>query len=209
MNAQRRRGVWLVIAGAIAALALGVATTISLAAIGAFRGPAPAGWTGPGARCSRPPSLAGQVVDVTVGDMGGMMHSMMGTPRGHVPPGGGPGGYGMGMMWLRAAPRSVPAGTVSLRVVNAGALTHEVVVLPLRAGQAVGERPVGSDGKVSEAGSLGEASRSCRGGAGDGITSGATGWTTLALRPGRYELVCNLPGHYAAGMYDELDVAGW
>ncbi|MEV0690091.1 sulfocyanin-like copper-binding protein [Streptomyces sp. NPDC050388] len=204
MNAQRRRGVWLVIAGAIAALVLGVATTISLAAIGAFRGPAPAGRTGPGARCS-PPSLAGQVVDVTVGDMGGMM----GAPRGHVPPGGEPGGSGgsgMGMMWLRAAPSTVPAGTVSLRVVNAGAPTHEVVVLPLRAGQTVGERPVGSDGKVSEAGSLGEASRSCGGGAGDGITSGTAGWTTLPLRPGRYELVCNMPGHYAAGMYDEFDV---
>jgi hypothetical protein len=87
----------------------------------------------------------------------------------------------------------LPAGTVSLRVVKAGALTHEVVVLPLRAGQAVGERPVGSDGKVSEAGSLGEASRSCRGGADDGITSGTVGWTTLTLRPGRYELVCNMP----------------
>ena len=29
---------------------------------------------------------------------------------------------------------------------------------------------------------------------------------TLALKPGRYELVCNLPGHYAAGMHGELDV---
>ncbi|MFE4414654.1 sulfocyanin-like copper-binding protein [Streptomyces sp. NPDC093064] len=206
MNGQRRCGVWLVIASAIAALVLGVATTISLAATGAFRGSAPAGWTGPGARCS-PPSLAGQVVDVTVGDMDGMMPGMMGNPRGHVPPHGGPGGHGMGMMWLRVAPSTVHAGTVSLRVVNSGALTHEVVVLPLRAGQVMGERPVGSDGNVSEAGSLGEASRSCRGGAGDGITSGATDWTTLTLHPGRYELVCNMPGHYAAGMYDELDVA--
>ncbi|MFE9174251.1 sulfocyanin-like copper-binding protein [Streptomyces kebangsaanensis] len=203
MSARRRRGVWLVIAGALAALVLGVATTISLTATGAFRGPAPVGWRGPGTRCS-PPAPAGQVVGVTVGDMGGMM----GSPRGHLPPGGGPGGYGMGMMWLRAAPSRVPAGTVSLRVVNSGALTHEVVVLPLRAGQTAGERPVGSDGKVSEAGSLGEASRSCGAGTGDGITSGATGWTTLTLRPGRYELVCNMPGHYAAGMYDELDVAG-
>src|SRR5664280_1807138 len=27
-----------------------------------------------------------------------------------------------------------------------------------------------------------------------------TGWMTLQLPAGRYELVCNLPGHYAAGM---------
>jgi uncharacterized cupredoxin-like copper-binding protein len=33
------------------------------------------------------------------------------------------------------------------------------------------------------------------------------GWVTLALERGRYELVCNMPGHYAAGMHAELDVA--
>jgi uncharacterized cupredoxin-like copper-binding protein len=95
---------------------------------------------------------------------------------------------------------------VSLRVVNQGAATHELVVLPLPAGQRVGTRSVGTDGQVDERGSLGEASRSCGAGEGGGITAGATGWVTLSLRPGRYELVCNLPGHYAAGMYTELDV---
>ena len=29
---------------------------------------------------------------------------------------------------------------------------------------------------------------------------------TLTLAPGRYELICNLPGHYAAGMFTELTV---
>ncbi len=28
----------------------------------------------------------------------------------------------------------------------------------------------------------------------------------MTLQPGRYELVCNFPGHYTAGMYTELDV---
>jgi hypothetical protein len=32
------------------------------------------------------------------------------------------------------------------------------------------------------------------------------GWGTLNLTPGRYELVCNQTGHYAAGMFAELDV---
>ncbi|WP_253033861.1 sulfocyanin-like copper-binding protein [Arthrobacter sp. H16F315] len=27
------------------------------------------------------------------------------------------------------------------------------------------------------------------------------------MPPGRYELVCNLPGHYAAGMYSQLKVS--
>jgi len=34
---------------------------------------------------------------------------------------------------------------------------------------------------------------------------GTTGWVTLHLAPGRCELICNLPGHYARGMFTELD----
>ncbi|WP_220040847.1 sulfocyanin-like copper-binding protein [Streptomyces sp. NTH33] len=120
--------------------------------------------------------------------------------------GGRPGWHGMGMMRLVSHPATVPAGKVTLRVVNAGTLPHEVVVLPLPAGQAAGERALDAGGRVSEAGSLGEASRSCGAGAGHGITPGAAGWTTLTLRPGRYELLCNFPGHYTSGMYSELDV---
>ncbi|MCK7627650.1 hypothetical protein MUU72_31920 [Streptomyces sp. RS10V-4] len=120
-----------------------------------------------------------------------------------------PGGslrHGMGMMWLRVAPNTVPAGVVSLRVVNDGTLPHEVVVLPLPPGKAAGNRVVGAGGTVSEAGSLGEASRTCGAGSGQGIAPGAIGWTTVRLPPGPYELVCNFPGHYAAGMHTELDV---
>ena len=40
----------------------------------------------------------------------------------------------------------------------------------------------------------------------EGIAAGSAGWVTLDLAPGRYELVCNLPGHYAAGMYTLLTV---
>ncbi|MET8808461.1 sulfocyanin-like copper-binding protein [Streptomyces sp. NPDC004546] len=112
----------------------------------------------------------------------------------------------MSMMRLAAHPTTVPAGKVTVRVINAGTLKHEVIVLPLPAGQAAGQRAIGSDGRVSEAGSLGEASRTCGSGAGDGIASGAAAWTTVMLRSGRYELLCNVPGHYAAGMYTELDV---
>ncbi|MFF3734541.1 sulfocyanin-like copper-binding protein [Streptomyces sp. NPDC002476] len=112
------------------------------------------------------------------------------------------------MMRLIAHPTTVTAGTVSLRAVNAGYLTHEVMVLPLSAAQAPGQRPTGPDRRIDETGNLGEASRSCGAGAGDGIAPGTTGWITLTLRPGRYELVCNIPGHYLAGMYTELDVTG-
>jgi len=94
---------------------------------------------------------------------------------------------------------------VSLRVHNSGALTHEVIVLPLGSGQYPGQRAIGTDGRVDESGSLGEASRSCGADEGDGILAGANSWTTINLPPGRYELLCNITGHYGAGMYAELD----
>jgi uncharacterized cupredoxin-like copper-binding protein len=154
------------------------------------------------------------VVDVTTTDMGammgpGMMRMMRPGATGSYPAAGPGVGYpGMGMMRLLINPSTVPAGQVSLRVTNTGALTHEVVVLPLAQGQAPGQRISGPDGKVDESGSLGEAALTCGAGDGEGIAAGATSWTTLTLAPGRYELVCNIAGHYWAGMYAELDVAG-
>jgi len=211
----RPRRFWAVPAIAVASVVLGIATTATMQAAGLFAG------TGPfpaGPPSCAAPALPGSVVDVTATDMGPMMGpgmmgpGMMGPGAGgrHGP--GGPGGGhpwpGMGMMRLLVNPATAPAGPVSLRVINTGALTHEVVVLPLAAGESPGQRVSGSDGKIDESASLGEAARSCGAGDGDGIVPAATGWTTLTLPAGRYELVCNVAGHYAAGMYAELDVVG-
>jgi uncharacterized cupredoxin-like copper-binding protein len=38
------------------------------------------------------------------------------------------------------------------------------------------------------------------------LTSGATQTLQLNLTPGRYLLVCNLPGHFQAGMKTEFTV---
>jgi len=91
-------------------------------------------------------------------------------------------------------------------VANDGSVDHEMVILPLASSQAAGTRPVAGDAKIDEAGSLGEASRTGGAGAGEGIVPGASGWVTVTLAPGRYEPVCNLPRHYAAGMYSQLTV---
>ncbi|MEP6698065.1 MAG: hypothetical protein ABJA34_14495 [Pseudonocardiales bacterium] len=110
-------------------------------------------------------------------------------------------------MKLTASPVTVAAGQVSLVASNRGWRRHELVILPLVDGAADGQRVPGADGRVDEAGSLGEASKSCSSGTGDGIASGAVGWTTVTLAPGRYELVCNLRNHYADGMHQDLLVS--
>ncbi|MEV4010765.1 plastocyanin/azurin family copper-binding protein [Nonomuraea angiospora] len=131
-----------------------------------------------------PPPLPGKVVDVDLTDT-----------------------TGAAPMRLTVKPAKVTAGTVSLRASNTGTLAHEVVVLPLAAAQPLGKRPIEAGSRVSETGSAGEASHNCGAGEGGGIAPGSTGWATLTLQPGRYELICNFPGHYAAGMRAELDVA--
>jgi hypothetical protein len=118
-----QRNVRLLIAGAVTAIVLAAGSTVALAAVsGAFRGPAPAV-----ARCTGP-TLAGSLVDVTVTDMRGGMSG---------PDGPGPmmNGGRRGLARVLVSPSVVPAGTVSLRVFNQGVRSHELVVLPLSAGQ--------------------------------------------------------------------------
>ena len=132
--------------------------------------------------CTVPQNLPGTTVAVMVGDMG------------------------MGRMMLRTRPVTAPAGDITFLVSNIGWRTHELVILPLADGQQAGARVPGPDGQVDESGSLGEASNPCGEGTGDGITSGSAGWVTVNLSPGRYELVCNMPNHYSAGMWQEFVV---
>lgn len=177
--------------GLLAGLAVAVAIAAGLSTLGLAAVTGGARHDGFGrfatTTCSRP-KLEGHVIDVQLSDAGsGMM---------------GPGPM---MATLSVDASSVPAGRVSLVAHDRGALAHEVVVLPLSS-DGPGTRPTGSDGKVNESASLGEASRSCAQGAGDGLSPGSTGWTTLTLKPGRYELICDEPWHYASGMFDVLTV---
>jgi len=189
-----------VVAAAVAALVLAGCGSNSSGPSGSGSGSGPgmmggaSGYHYSTLTCRPPSSLPGQVVTVMLGDMG--MTRMM----------GGTAPLGARMM-LRATPRTVTAGRVSLVATNRGWRTHELVVLPLAAGQQAGQLVPGSDGKVDEAGSLGEASASCESGTGEGIRARTVGWTTLTLAPGRYELLCNLRNHYANGMHQELRVS--
>lgn len=199
-----RRG-WLV-AGLVAALTVLVGSVLAAVAWGGTWNTSPRGsvrmgseFGSSGFRSDRAPAaraLPGTVVGVTLTSMG---TAMMGN------------GADVGGMSLRTDRATAPNGTVSFLVTNAGMIDHELVVLPLAEGQVVGTRAIGpavngKPGKVDEAASLGEASKTDGQGAGEGIRPGASGWVSLTLAPGRYELLCNLPGHYGAGMYAELSV---
>ena len=191
--------------GALTAAMIALVASAAVA-FGAFGGPSSGplgvrGGAGPGGhgfRSGSPqaaPKLPGTVVNVSLTNMGG---SMMG--------GQGNGMMGGGAMGLSADHATVPHGTVSFLVTNGGSINHEMVILPLPASQSVGARPTGADAKVDEAGSLGEASNTNGKGAGQGVVPGASSWMTVNLAPGQYELVCNLPNHYTAGMYTQLTV---
>lgn len=189
MTSPSRRGqVLLGIASVI------LLTALSLVAVGIVGNLVNPGGTGylSRARCAVP-NLPGPVVSVSLTNMGG---PMMGPRNGM-----------MGGAMRMTADRSTMAhGTVSFLVTKAGNISHELVILPLPADQIPGTRPIGGDAKIDEAGGLGEASNTCAEGTGQGILPGASGWATVTLPPGRYELVCNFPGHYAAGMYTQLTV---
>jgi uncharacterized cupredoxin-like copper-binding protein len=90
--------------------------------------------------------------------------------------------------------RRVAAGKVTFTVTNAGAMTHEYVIL--KTAQPAAHLPM-SGSRASEAGHVGEL--------GD-LPAGATRTLSLNLKPGHYSIICNLPGHYAGGMYTDLTV---
>jgi len=173
-----------------------------LASCGTSAGPGSGGST---VSCTAP-TLAGNTVRVELADSGGGMMGGGGTS-------GSGGMNGHGGMMLRAGRVSVDGpvsvdGTqpVSFVAHNGGSLVHELVVLQLSAGTSAGSMAMGADQKVSESASRAEASKPCGAGAGSGLEPGATGWVTVTLAPGGYALVCNLPGHYAAGMWAEFTV---
>jgi uncharacterized cupredoxin-like copper-binding protein len=86
------------------------------------------------------------------------------------------------------------SGKVTITAPNAGKAPHELVVLKTDADPAKLPK---KGGEVDEAASVGEVSP---------VKAGQSGKHVFKLKPGKYAMVCNLPGHYAAGMYGSLTV---
>jgi uncharacterized cupredoxin-like copper-binding protein len=137
-------------------------------------------------------------------------YGMMGQGYGHGYGMMGPGygqGYGPGMMGhgmmggmsVRSNVTSVKAGTVTFDVTNLSrSLVHEMIVVavenpntPLPYDYNAGQIP------EKQVKMLGET---------DEMQPNAEKTITLDLKPGTYLLICNVPGHYAAGMWTSLTV---
>ncbi|HET8951951.1 MAG TPA: multicopper oxidase domain-containing protein [Solirubrobacteraceae bacterium] len=88
----------------------------------------------------------------------------------------------LGEMWVKADKTTVDAGKVTFAVKNEGATTH---------GMAMALTPVSAPG-----GMLDESGLTAKG---KELGAGETDSISADLKPGAYELVCFLPGHYAAG----------
>jgi uncharacterized cupredoxin-like copper-binding protein len=86
------------------------------------------------------------------------------------------------------------AGKVTITAPNDGNVVHELVLLKTDADPAA--LPKKDDG-VDESASVGEIAD---------VEPGSTKKATFKLAPGKYVMVCALPGHYEGGMYGSLTV---
>ena len=144
-----------------------------------------------------PAHAAGSVVKVMLWDNGA--DSVANTGHG-MPTGGSADAPARATdMGIRATPAVVKAGEVTFEVTDTSQdLVHETILVPAPAkGKAV---PYDEQkGLIDEdaAGHLGEVSE---------LEPGKSGALRLDLKPGRYALICNVPGHYVAGMWTIVTV---
>jgi uncharacterized cupredoxin-like copper-binding protein len=104
---------------------------------------------------------------------------------------------GMGEYFFKPKDVTVPAGKVAITAPNNGKIEHELVLLKTDVDPA--KLKTEKDGEVDEEAYSGP-------GEIPDVEAGATGKTTLNLKPGKYVMICNVPGHYKAGMYGRVTV---
>ena len=110
-----------------------------------------------------------------------------------------------------AAPHTLQAGETELVVRNTGRVEHDLVVV--RTDRAAGDLPVGLNGVAPQlAGRIvfGEphSAHEHGGPPRHHYAPGSAKRSALGLAPGRYVLLCSLPGHYEQGQRAPLVVRG-
>lgn len=139
-------------------------------------------------------AFAATIVTVGLSDKGAAM--AMPTGLAYATPGLDMTKATMGMKLSR---KSAPPGEVTFKVMNLSKDTiHEMIVMYLAdptkplpyidAENRVDEDKAGDKGEVSE------------------LDPGKSGTLTVTLQTGKYLLICNVPGHFAAGMWTEFEV---
>jgi uncharacterized cupredoxin-like copper-binding protein len=88
----------------------------------------------------------------------------------------------LGEMWVKADKTTLNAGHVHIAVKNTGATTHGLAI--------VADPPKAHGGMLDESSFLVK---------GKELAPGASETVMADLKPGRYEFVCFMPGHFAAG----------
>ena len=101
-------------------------------------------------------------------------------------------------MYLHATALRLKAGVMAFVVTNGGKIHHEFVIVSGDPTGTKGDAP----GRVSEANHIGGDSGPEIG----DIAPGQTKELTVTLPAGTYTAMCNLPGHYAAGMHFQFTV---
>jgi uncharacterized cupredoxin-like copper-binding protein len=96
-------------------------------------------------------------------------------------------------------PARVRAGTVQLVVSNNGPDTHELLIVR---SSGRGGLPLRSDGLTIDEAAVDGSTVATMEGKGPGTSE----QLLVHLKPGRYELFCNMAGHYLGGMHAELVV---
>lgn len=96
----------------------------------------------------------------------------------------------LGEWFVKPDKPSVAAGSIEFEVTNDGTVEHEFVVvktdaapdkLPVKGGKVDEEKAGESPGEIED------------------LAPGKTESATMKLEPGKYVLICNLPGHYSNG----------
>jgi uncharacterized cupredoxin-like copper-binding protein len=99
---------------------------------------------------------------------------------------------------ISPAVATTKGGLINFGVHNAGPSEHEFLIF--KTDLPPDKLPLGNDGRVNED-SVNKVFDS-----GNNIGIGASQLFATALLPGHYVLVCNLPGHYMAGMHTAFTV---
>ena len=141
-----------------------------------------------------PVQAAGTTVTVLLSDKGSSMPmpTNMGMNMGETD-------MSMATMRIKASPLKAKAGEVTFVVKNISKDTIHEMILARLEDPSKQEPYIANESRVDEdnADDLGEVSE---------LDPGASGKLTVTLKPGKYLLYCNVPGHYMAGMWTTFTV---